>query len=216
MSTEFSRLPTPIRVFVALCVVLELFALAAQLTNFGPQVRNVMIALGGFWPDALSGGRVLYPGQSLLMFATSVVLHGGLLHLFMNMVGLMWLGPMVYARAGRRAFLLIIGISALGSGFAYAGLSHSGAPMVGASGVLFGLAGVLGVWELRDRLAMGSGVRLLLRQAFVLFVLNVAFAFLAAGVVAWQAHLGGLLAGALYGIMSWQRGQLRQGGPGRR
>ncbi|SDY70604.1 rhomboid family intramembrane serine protease [Citreimonas salinaria] len=209
MSTEWSRQPTPIRTFVMVCVVLELIAFVAQMVGFGTQVRNVMIAFGGFWPGALRGGLELYPGQAILMFATSVVLHGGLLHLFMNMVGLMWLGPMVYARVRQSTFLLIIGLSALGSGFAYAGLSQSGAPMVGASGVLFGLVGVLGFWELRDRLVARSGVDLLLKQALALLALNVVFSFLAGGVVAWQAHLGGVLAGSMCGAVTWRRRRVR-------
>ena len=209
MSTEWSRQPAPIRAFVIVCVLLELIALAAQMTGHGTQVRNVMIALGGFWPGALRGGQELYPGQAILMFATSTVLHGGPLHLFMNMVGLMWLGPMVFARAGPRVFLLIMALGALGSGFAYAALSQSGAPMVGASGLLFGLVGVLGTWELRDRLVARSGVRLLLKQALALLALNVAFSFLAGGVVAWQAHLGGIVAGCLCGAVTGRRGRIR-------
>lgn len=206
MITEWSRQPTAIRSVVIVCVVLEALALTAQMAGFVAQVRNVMIALGGFWPGMLEGGRPeFYPGQSILMFATSAVLHGGLLHLFMNMVGLMWLGPMVIERVGDKAFLPIMGLSALGAGLFQTLLGAGNGPVVGASGVLFGLVGVLGTWELLDRIRLRRELRTFAQQALALLAVNVAFALLAGGVVAWQAHLGGLVAGCLCGGLTWRR-----------
>lgn len=204
MLTEWSNQPTPVRTYVFVCALLELMALAGTVLGFGEAVRYIMIALGGFWPDLLRGAAPAYSVQPFAMFASCVFLHGGLLHLFMNMVGLMWLGPIVINRVGERAFWPIVGLCALGAGAAYAVLSASGVPMVGASGVLFGFIGVVGTWALLDRVKRRETLRPLIEQALVFTVLNIALALLS-GVIAWQAHVGGFAAGVVCGLLTWSR-----------
>ena len=197
-------LPAPVKHFILICVALELLALAGPVMGSAPAVRNLMLITGGFWPTMLWGGPSLYPGQSLIMFASSTVLHGGPTHLLMNMIGLVWLGPIVVSRLGERAFWPIAGLTAIGSGLAYATLSVAPTPMVGASGVIFGLLGIVAVWDLLDRLERGDSLQPLMQHALVFLALNIALMFLSQGVIAWQAHLGGLIAGALCGTMTWK------------
>ena len=136
--------PQPVRLFLSVCAFLELVSLVCVFLGFGDSMRNFLIAMGGFWPDLLKGARPIYPGQAILMFATSAILHGGPLHFFMNMLGLMWLGPIIVNRLGSNAFWLIAGLSTLGAGGLYAALAGSGGiPAVGASGVLFGFLGTV-------------------------------------------------------------------------
>lgn len=196
-------LPAPIKHFILICVGLEICALAGMLTGSGSAVRNLMLLVGGFWPGMLSGGPVLYPGQGITMFASSAFLHGGLTHLAMNMIGLVWLGPIIVNRLGVRAFWPVAGLSALGSGLCFALLSHSTTPMVGASGVIFGLLGVVAIWDLMDRIDRRASLRPLMQHALVFLALNVALTLLSQGVIAWQAHLGGLVAGGLCGYLTW-------------
>jgi membrane associated rhomboid family serine protease len=207
--TPWPQQPLPIKVFATTCGLLELLAFAGDLA--GANVRSVLIGIGGFWPGLMQGAAPLYPGQPVLMFATSAVLHGGLLHLFMNMVALMWLGPMIIERLGERAFWPVAGLSALGSGAVYALLSNGGTPMVGASGILFGLIGVLAAWSYFDRRASGESLRPLLDQTVAFLTLNIALTLLSSGMIAWQAHLGGLLAGIACGWFTWS-GRLRARG----
>lgn len=199
-------LPAPIKHFLLICVALELCALAGMLTGSGPVMRNLMLLTGGFWPGMLSGGPTLYIGQPIVMFASSVFLHGGLTHLAMNMIGLVWLGSLVVNRLGVKAFWPIAGLTALGSGLGFALLTDSTMPMVGASGVVFGLLGVVAVWDLLDRLDRRESLRPLIQYALVFLALNVALTLLSQGLIAWQAHLGGLVAGGLCGALTWRAG----------
>lgn len=200
-------LPRSVSRFLLVCVALELCALLSEIAGFGSTVRRFLIVWGGFWPGLLSGDDGMYPGQQVLMFASSAVVHGGPLHLLMNMLGLVWLGPLIVRRAGPRAFWPIAGLSALGSGFGYALLSSGNTPMVGASGVLFGFLGAVAVWAVLDRLARKQSLLPIIQNALVLVFLNVALMVLSPASVAWQAHLGGLLAGAIAGAMTWHGGR---------
>lgn len=152
----------------------------------------------------LAGAAPIYACQPIAMFATSAFLHGGLLHLFMNMVGMLWLGPIVIARVGERAFWPLAGLSALGAGAVYGLLSTSRMPMVGASGVLFGFLGIVTTWTFLDRLTRRLSLQPLIHQILLFAALNVALT-LVSGMIAWQAHLGGLLAGILCGFLTWSR-----------
>lgn len=206
----WSAQPRGVRALLIVCVVLEGLVLAAMAVGAGAGARNAALMLGGFWPDLLKGGTGLYPGQSLSMFVTSAVLHGSPLHLGMNMIALLWLGPRVHARAGSAGFWPIAGLSALGAGAVFAALADGGTPMVGASGVLFGLLGALASWEVLDRRRTGQAMRDLAEQAGVFFALNVALALLSPGTIAWTAHMGGFLAGVVCGALSWHPRAMRR------
>ncbi|MEO1704817.1 MAG: rhomboid family intramembrane serine protease [Pseudomonadota bacterium] len=210
MLTPWPLQPLPIKVFVALCVALEMVALAGALAGWGSQARDVLVVFGGFWPDLLGPARPAYGAQPVLMFATCVFLHGGPMHLFMNMVGLLWLGPLVVRRTRAAAFWPIAGVSALAAGGLFALMATSGAPMVGASGVLFGFLGTVVAWHVLDMRARGEALVSLLPQAAFFIALNVALTLVSPAGIAWQAHLGGFLGGALCGSLTWGRPALRR------
>lgn len=203
MIPPLSAAPQAVKLFAAVCILFEAAALVGLATGMGPDVRRFLLLFGGFWPDLLKGAAPIFDGQGILMFASSAVLHGGPLHLFMNMIGLLWLGPLVVQRVGAAAFWPILGLSALGSGCLFALITNSGMPMVGASGVIFGLLGAVATWEVMDRVNRRASLRSLLQPAAVFLGLNL-FLTLSAGNVAWEAHLGGFLAGGLCGVLSWR------------
>jgi rhomboid protease GluP len=196
--------PLPLRQFILACIALELLSLGGRLVGLGEGLRNALIAIGGFWPGLLAGMSPQFPGQEIAMFATSAVLHGGPLHLAMNMVGLMWLGPMIVDRLGDRGFWPLAGLSALGAGTLYALLATSNLPMVGASGVLYGLLGAIAVWVALDHRAQGRTLRPYALHAAVFLGLNILLTVSASGAVAWEAHLGGFIAGAACGLLTWR------------
>lgn len=197
------QLPKPIRQFVLICVLLEFLALLGLVGGLGQGIRNLMVAVGGFWPSLLAGYPGGYPGQWIVMFATATLIHGGPLHLIMNMIGLAYFGQMVTERAGDRAFWPVAGLSALGSGIVFGLLATSPAPMVGASGILFGLLGTIGIWAVRDRLTLGASLRPLMGPAMAFIGFNVVMTLVVAN-VAWQAHLGGAIGGAVAGLVAWR------------
>jgi membrane associated rhomboid family serine protease len=76
-----------------------------------------------------------------------------------------------------------------------------GGTAIGASGAIFGLFGIWLSWALHRRNTMQG--RALLNQLGFLLLINAALPFFLPG-IAWQAHLGGLIAGFLIGE-AWSR-----------
>ena len=75
------------------------------------------------------------------------------------------------------------------------GLGPEAAPMVGASGMLFGLAGVLIGWAGRAARAAGESLVPVGQAVLWLVALNLGLWVVTAGQLAWSCHLGGALAG---------------------
>lgn len=130
-----------------------------------------------------------------------VFLHAGILHIGMNMLMLMQVGPWVAQRLGGARFLALFFLSALGGGAAYLLINaHAQTPAVGASGAICGVFGayffsVRPSW--RDALADPQ-----VRNAIGVFLfINVILAGVASATgflpIAWEAHLGGFVAGIL-------------------
>ncbi len=161
-------------------------------------LRRQFLLHGAFWNGLLSGWESIYPFQREAMFLSYALLHGGLLHLIGNMVAALALGGIAVARIGQRGFLLLYAVSAIGGGIGFAILSNSDAPMVGASGAVFGLIGAWKFWEWQMRQHLGSSMRPLWRSLLGLVLLNVILWVALSGLVAWEAHLGGFIAGVLF------------------
>lgn len=131
---------------------------------------------------------------------THLFLHGGFMHLCLNGFMMMAFGGAVEKMMGRRRFIQLIVISALGGLVAQSLLNlGSTIPMIGISAVVNGLfAAILLLMFMTGDAAM--------RRGFVPFVvlwvvITIGFGFIAVpgfedtGVVAWAAHLGGFFAG---------------------
>jgi membrane associated rhomboid family serine protease len=141
-----------------------------------------------------------------------VFLHGGWIHLIFNAILILQTGELVAARLeeaepGGVKFLLLFFVSALGGAMTYIAFNQgSDMPAIGASGAACGLfaAYLLAVrhnWKdaIRDRQVHIA--------AFWFLAINVglAFAARASGLIpiAWEAHLGGFIAGlAFYPIIA--------------
>jgi len=117
---------------------------------------------------------------------TSLVAHGSPLHLLSNMFSLFIIGRMLEPALGRLRYLALFLISGLG-GLAAVALVVPGTPVLGASGAIFGMLGALLVLIRR----FGGNAT----QILVVVGINLALGFFIAG-IAWQAHIGGFIAGA--------------------
>jgi membrane associated rhomboid family serine protease len=128
---------------------------------------------------------------------TSMFLHeppssGGLffLHILFNMWALYVVGPPLEALLGRVRFAAMYLLTGLaGSVFAYL-LTAPNIAELGASGAIFGLFGAL--------LVVGRKLRLNIQPIAVIIGLNLVLSFSVSG-ISWQAHIGGLIAGAALG-----------------
>jgi len=195
------------RVWLTLILVMTLIEAALLLADRGllgtPRWRPMLYAYGAFWPGLLQGWQPNYPGQPVTMFATYAFLHGSWQHLLGNAATLTWLGLVLGRRCRPRTFGFLYAVSALGGGIGYGLLAPSAAPMVGASGAIMGLVGAWIVWDSRDRITEGDTPRRALIAALwmtaVVAAFNLAMFLLLDGLVAWQAHLGGFLAGVVAG-----------------
>jgi membrane associated rhomboid family serine protease len=73
--------------------------------------------------------------------------------------------------------------------------------MVGASGAVFAFLGLWVVWDWRRHRAVGASTRPIWMRVGVLAALNLVFFLGLEGMVAWEAHLGGFLAGLAAGAL---------------
>lgn len=191
----------PVWIVLALCCLIEI---ALDLNDLGlvgpPRGRDTLLELGAFWPGLLDNWKPNFPAQPVTMFFTYAFLHGGPLHLIMNMVTLVSLGRAVTERVGGGGFLAIYVASALGGAGVYALLTLTGAPMVGASGALFGLAGAILAWFWEDQDSLRAALASVGRVILLLVGINVILYVALSGRLAWETHLGGFLAGWIAGL----------------
>jgi rhomboid protease GluP len=167
-----------------------------ELLQGGSRDLRTLFRLGALVP------RAVLAGEWARVLAANF-LHFGLLHLAMNMIGLMVLGPFVEGALGRLRFVvtyLASGVLALGAIvlLARAGVLPEDDLLVGASACVMGLVGASGAvlfrgWRMGARTA---GRRL--GRVVLIIVLQAAFD-LSTPEVSFTAHLAGAIAGFLVG-----------------
>ncbi|UNX54977.1 rhomboid family intramembrane serine protease [Georgenia sp. TF02-10] len=126
-------------------------------------------------------------------FLTSAFLHGGVLHLALNMYALWIVGSVLEPALGRWRYIALYLLSAVGGSVTVVLLADPSGlswvtQVVGASGAVFGLFAA--IFFVLRRLGRDA------TQIVVLIGLNFALGFLVPN-IAWQAHLGGAVTGAL-------------------
>jgi rhomboid protease GluP len=186
------------------------------------------IMVAAFAATVLMGGEVMWGGGELFEWGaqyapaiwagewwrlvTAIFLHGGVIHLLVNSVSLLALGRVLEPTLGWRRYLVLFFVSGVVSGLASL-VFVTDVPSVGASGAVFGLAGLLLADELTQRRlarrAAAEGRPPWRPRASIVpvLVLNLA---LGAAVPAINnyAHVGGLVAGFLLGT-AWIERNLR-------
>ncbi|HEX2076429.1 MAG TPA: rhomboid family intramembrane serine protease [Longimicrobium sp.] len=132
---------------------------------------------------------------------TAPMLHGGVMHFWMNFGALESLGRTMETRGVRSYVPLVFLVAAIAGGFSSIALPPHG-DSVGASGGLMGMFGFLAVmaYRRRQRMPEGSLRALLINIAFIGLVGLVAYRFIDNA-----AHAGGLVAGLLIGIAAVPR-----------
>lgn len=133
---------------------------------------------------------------------THMFLHGGWLHLGINVLSLMAFGAGVEKWRGKRGFLLVFfGSGLVGALAQFALAPYLENPMIGASGAISGLFGALLI-EMRARGHLGEAGKL---WPFILLWIAISVFFGAFGVpgeaapIAWATHVGGFFGGMLAG-----------------
>ncbi|MFH8490060.1 rhomboid family intramembrane serine protease [Streptomyces longisporoflavus] len=152
------------------------------------------LALIGEWPPYPYAPTEGVAEGQWYRLVTSMFAHQEIWHIAFNMLGLWWLGGPLEAALGRARYLALYVLSGLaGSALTYVLVDASDASL-GASGAIFGLLGATAVLMRRLNYDM--------RPVIALLALNLLFTFTWTG-IAWQAHVGGLVAGVAiaYGMV---------------
>lgn len=137
----------------------------------------------------------------LYRLVSVTLVHGGLLHLGLNMYALFIVGPVVESIWGRRMFVLFYLLCAIGGStgsFLFTSAS------VGASGAIFGLVGVILAGTRSHHPLLDRRARQIVPQLGMFVVINLAFGFLTSvgGFnIDNAAHIGGLLTGLWLGFV---------------
>jgi membrane associated rhomboid family serine protease len=144
---------------------------------------------------------------------THLFLHGGFVHLLLNMAMLLAFGTPIERRLTSVAFIILYIVSGLAGAVLFAAFHpNSMVPLLGASGAISGMVGAVGRISLSGQ--SGNGMPFRTRSTALTFVIlwlvfNFVFGvvglalFGMEGDVAWEAHLGGFIAGfALVGFFS--------------
>lgn len=138
----------------------------------------------------------------LYRLVSVTLVHGGLLHLFLNMYALWIVGPIVEQIWGRSLFVLFYVLTAIAA--STASFLMSAGPAVGASGAIFGLVGVLLAGTRAHDPVLDRRARAIVPQLGMFVILNLIFGFVsqAGGVrIDNAAHVGGLVAGLWLGFV---------------
>ena len=149
----------------------------------GPRAERVLL------DGALIPAFVLQDGQ-WWRIVSGAFLHGGLIHIGVNMMSLWFLGRFIEYALGPWRMLVVYMVSLIVSGLGVVYFSNPMVPTLGASGAIFGLFGALFAIGLK----LGKPGMDLVRANIGILVLNLIITFTVPS-ISWQAHVAGLLAG---------------------
>jgi rhomboid protease GluP len=197
---SFTPLPRGLVTLAAFLALVEIvLSLADRGILFDPTLRIRVLQAGAFWTGLLRGDPPLFAAQPATMFVSHALLHGSFLHMAMNTAVLLALGRFASDRYGAGVALPLFLAGAVCGGAAFALLSAAPYPMVGASGAVFAFLGLWTMWDWRRHRAAGASVRPVVNRVLVLAGINLVLYFGLGGFLAWEAHLGGFLAGLVAG-----------------
>lgn len=163
-----------------------------------PEQTAWIYAHFGFVPGKFHDGNIdAYAVASLI---THMFLHGGWMHMVMNLFMLAAFGSGVEKWLGsKRMLILFFASGLLGAGAHYFLNTASDYPMIGASGGLSGLFAAAIIMLSRGQREMGGRIGIL-PFALIWIGLSIGFGMLGApdgSAIAWASHVGGFLGGFL-------------------
>lgn len=181
MANVFSYGKPALTYFLIVANVIMFFLLEAN--GGSTNIENLIRFGAKFNPNIINGEwwRII----------SSMFLHIGIFHLFMNMFALYYLGTVVERIYGSWRFIIIYFFAGIGGGITSFAFSFN--VSAGASGAIFGLFGALLFFGLIHKKiffqTMGRGI-------ITIIVINIVFGILVPQ-IDMGAHLGGLIAGFL-------------------
>ena len=164
------------------------------------------VSFAAFGSASLTDALLLDPSAirqgELYRLVTVTLVHGGYLHLFLNLYALWIVGPVLESIWGKRLFLLFYVLTAIGGSTGSFLFSH--AASVGASGAIFGLVGVILAGTRAHHPVLDRQARGIVPQLGMFVIINLVFGFVTqvGGLnIDNAAHIGGLLTGLWLGFV---------------
>lgn len=213
---------TPRRTFpiLTLSLILVNVAVFAYQLSLPPHAAQTLINAYGLMPHKIQlalAGRRYTLGEAFAPLFTCMFLHGGFLHIIGNMLFLWIFGGNVEDRLGSVPYLFFYLLCGVGSGVTQVLFSWgSHVPSIGASGAISGVLGAYIIffpgariltlvpliiiwWTFQIPAFIFIGLWFLIQFLSGLNSLDARFAASAGG-VAWWAHVGGFLLGAVIAL----------------
>lgn len=172
------RAATPLLTYALIAINVLAFVVQMASGNLERQLS--------LFPPAVAGGE-------FYRLVTSAFLHYGAMHLLLNMWALYVVGPPLEMWLGRLRFGALYALSGLGGSVLVYLISPLDTATAGASGAIFGLFGA--TFVVGKRLAVD--VRWIVAVIAVNLVFNLLAPLLSSQRISWQAHVGGLVTGAV-------------------
>jgi hypothetical protein len=178
------------------------------ITFLGEGFSEIIFSWIALQPNAFFSGKIW-------QLFTSMFMHGGFTHLFVNMISLFFIGNFIEKLIGRKRFFWLYMFSGIIAGLFFVflsyflGVSELGARIfgspeifaVGASGAIFALAGVLAILTPKLKVYVFFIIPMQMWIAMVVLLGGFWFAsFIGNLPIGNTAHLGGLLVGAGYAL----------------
>jgi membrane associated rhomboid family serine protease len=171
----------------------------------------IELASGG-WPIRIDNPVVLSMGLARVLLSqhpwiiiTAIFVHAGFTHIIFNMISLYFLGSLFLRLVGERSFLTVFFLGGLAGNALYLLLAPPNVIGMGASGAIFAIGGALAV--LVPRVPVYIFFIPIPTPLWIAIIIFLLLSFFFSG-IAWQAHLGGVLAGAIAGFILRRRGRI--------
>ncbi|WP_243061736.1 rhomboid family intramembrane serine protease [Humibacter sp. RRB41] len=184
------RQPAVTYAIIAICVVVFILQ---SLPVVGSSVTSALQYAGIYgYPTGTVAGIAFEPWRML----TSVFAHANILHILLNMYTLWIFGIVLEPMLGRVRYGVLFLLSGIAGSVGVYLLDTPLQPVVGASGAIFGMIAALLIIQRH----LGGPIT----QLLVLVGINLVIGFVPGFQIAWQAHVGGLVGGALVGLIYTQ------------
>lgn len=164
--------------------------------------ENILLRLGQSLPMPINIGVVIK--DQYWRWITSLFIHESIIHIGFNMWVLSDVGPLIEQLYGRAKYLLFYIIAGIAGNIVASDLWHQA--VVGASGAIMGLIGVLIAYGIKNKTTVAQTMR---SQAIRFAIYTLAFGMLPG--ISNAAHLGGIAVGFLLALLVTDEPPLTEG-----
>lgn len=172
---------TPYMTYLLIGIITILFVLMYVFGNGSTSIKTLY-----------NFGALIKNGNPIRLI-TSIFLHIGIIHLFMNVWALKLLGEQTEKFYGHLKMFIIFIYSGLIGNLLSALLMQENVISAGASGAIFGLMGAILYFALNQRTYMGEALK---KEILPVIIINIMLGFMLTGINMY-AHIGGLIGGMI-------------------